>query len=148
MDELYGSSVRLYAHVGYDPVDQIVLAVSQSAHCFELCRVVGISFGELDAARVQKVANAVETGLSIHVKPVVRGEIEGAEYVPSLLCTLLKIFVEHLFPTPRVKGGGVRYHTVEIKKDGVVLVATDALAIRLRHGSLSFPSLRYNFLNR
>jgi hypothetical protein len=54
--------------------------------------------------------------------------------------TLLKIFVEHLFPTRRVEAGGVRYHAVEVKKDGVVVVAADALAIRLPHGSLSFNS--------
>jgi hypothetical protein len=51
--------------------------------------------------------------------------------------TLLKIFVEHLFPTRRVDAGGIRYHAVEIKEDGVVLIAADALAIRLPHEPLS-----------
>jgi hypothetical protein len=39
-----------------------------------------------------------------------------------------------------VEAGGVRYHAIEVKKDGVVVVAADALAIRLPHGSLSFNS--------
>src|SRR6516162_9721489 len=137
MDELHGSSVRLHALISYDMVDQLVLAVPEAAYCFGLCRVVRAFLGELDTARGQKVANAIETGLPIHVEPIVRGEIEGAECFSSLPRTLLKIFVEHLFPTPRVNVGGVCYHAVEVKKDGIVLVAADALAIRLPHGSLS-----------
>ena len=64
--------------------------------------------------------------------------------LPLVPRTLLKIFVEHLFPTRRVDAG-VRYHAVEVKKDGVVLVAADALAIRLPHGSLSSRGHLYSF---
>jgi hypothetical protein len=88
---------------------------------------------ELDTTRAKEGANAVETGLAIHVEPVVCGEIEGAKRFPSLPRTLLKIFVEHLFPALRVEAGGVRYHAVEIKEDGVVLFAADAPAV-LPHG--------------
>ena len=50
MDELHGSVVRLHAHVRYDMVDQVVLAVPESAHRFDLCGVVRVSLGELDTA--------------------------------------------------------------------------------------------------
>ena len=49
---------------------------------------------------VRKSPNAVETGLSVHVEPVIRGDIERANASPSLRRTLLQIFVKHLFPTP------------------------------------------------
>ena len=124
---LHGSVVGLHAHVRYDIVDQVVLAVSESAHCFDLAGSSGFPSGSWIPRELEEVANAVETGLAIHVEPVVRGEIEGAKCFPFCARTLLKIFVEHLFPTRRVEAGGVRYHAVEVKKDGVVLVAADAL---------------------
>src|SRR5262249_4114112 len=97
-----------------------------------------MSLGKLDAARCEKVANAVEAGLPIHIEPVVRDEIERAKCFASLRRTLLKVLVEHLFPTGRVEAGGVRYHTVEVEKDGVVLVAGDhAPAVGLPHRTLS-----------
>jgi hypothetical protein len=74
---------------------------------------------------MEQIVNAVEAGLPIHIEPVVRGEIEGAKCFASLSRTLLKVLVEHLLPTPRVEVGGVRHHTVEVKNDGVVLVAGD-----------------------
>jgi hypothetical protein len=61
------------------------------------------------------VANAVEAGLAIHIVPVVRGEIEGTECFTCPCRTLLKVLVEHPFPTSRVEVGGVCYHAVEIK---------------------------------
>src|SRR5262249_28215449 len=33
----------------------------------------------------------------------------------------------------RVKGGGVRYYTIQVEQDGVVLAAVDPLALGLRH---------------
>jgi hypothetical protein len=62
--------------------------------------------------------------------PIVRVDIEGAKYFASLRCTRPQVLVEHLFPTRRVEAGGVCYHTVEIKKDGVVLVAGDHPRLR------------------
>ena len=47
---LHGSVIGLHAHVRYDLVDQVVLAVAEPAYCFGLCRVVRIAFGELDTA--------------------------------------------------------------------------------------------------
>src|SRR5436190_5638494 len=38
---------------------------------------------------------------------------------------LLKVLIEHLFPTERVDAGGVGYHAVEVKKDGIVSVVRD-----------------------
>src|SRR5215470_16509310 len=56
----------------------------------------------------------------------------------SLRRTLLKVFVEHLFPTRCMNVGGVRYHTVEVKKYGVVPLASDhAAALGLPHRPLS-----------
>ena len=126
MDELHASVVRLHAHLFNDLVDQVVLAVPEPAHCFDVCGgSSGLPSGSWIPRDLEKVANAVETGLPIHIEPVVRGEIEGTKCFASLRRTLLKVLVEHLFPTRRVQVGGVRYHTVEVKKDGVVLVAGD-----------------------
>ncbi|MGZ3302119.1 MAG: hypothetical protein ACXVBG_14530, partial [Isosphaeraceae bacterium] len=83
------------------------------------------------------ITNAIETWLPVHVEPIVRGEIEGAECFTSLLRALPKIFVEHLFPTRGVEVSGIGYYTVEVKKDGVVLVAIHTLALGLPHESLS-----------
>jgi hypothetical protein len=86
----------------------------------------------------------VETGLAIHVEPVVRGEIEGAKRFPFLFRTLLKIFVEHLLPTRRVEAGGVRYYAVGVKKDGVVLVTVDVLALAARYEIAPFQQPNHN----
>jgi hypothetical protein len=115
MNEPNASLVRLHPHVFDDLVDHVVLAVPKPAHCFELWRIVRTSLGELDAARREKVTNAVEAGLSIHIMPVVRGEIEGTKCFTCPCRTLLKVLVEHLFPTSRVEVGGIRYYAVEIE---------------------------------
>jgi hypothetical protein len=49
----------------------------------------------------------------------------------------VKILIEHLLPTGRVKGGGIGNDTIEIKEDSIVPLAVDALALGLRHESLS-----------
>jgi hypothetical protein len=79
----------------------------------------------LDTARCEKVANAVEARLSIDMEPIISGGIKGAKCFASLRCTLLKVFVEHLFPARRVDAGGIRDHSVEIEQNSVVLVACD-----------------------
>src|SRR5262249_1693197 len=71
------------------------------------------------------------------MEPVVGNDIEGPKCFASLRGTLLKVFIEHLLPARRMDAGGVGHDPVEIKEDGVVPVAADAFAIRLRHGSLS-----------
>jgi hypothetical protein len=47
--------------------------------------------------------------------------------------TFLKVFVEHLFPTSGVELGGIGNHTVEVKKDGIILITVDHPTFRLRH---------------
>jgi hypothetical protein len=79
----------------------------------------------LDAARCEKVANAVEAGLPIDMEPIICGGIKRAKCFASLRCTLLKVFVEHLLPTRRVDAGGIRDHAIEIEQDSIVLVACD-----------------------
>src|SRR4030095_7594806 len=123
MDEFNGPLVRLHAYVLNGLVNQVVLAIPEAAHCFDLRGGIRTSLGELDTARCEKVANAVESGFPIHIEPVVRGEIEGTKWFASLFRTLLKVLLKHLFPTRGVEVGGVRYHTVEVEEDGVVLVA-------------------------
>src|SRR5262245_22771837 len=137
-NEFNAALVRFDPFVFDDSVDQVVLAVPEPVHCFGLRGVVGTSFGEPDTARCEKITNAVVAGLPIHIEPVVRGDIEGAKCFASLRRALLKVLVEHLFPTGCVEVSGVRYHTVEVKEDGVVLVAGDhAPAVGLLHRPLS-----------
>src|SRR5262245_13358079 len=71
------------------------------------------------------------------MEPVVGNDIEGPKCFASLRGALLKVLMGHLFPARRMDAGGVGHNPVEIKEDGVVPVAADAFAIRLRHGSLS-----------
>src|ERR1700756_1225648 len=140
MDVSYASAIGPYANLCDGMVDQVILAVSEAPQCFDFCRVPWLSFGEFNPARLQKVAHSVETGFPIHAKPVVGGDIEGDERFSLPPRTLLQIRIEHLFPTGRVEVGRIRYHTIQVKKDGVVLVAVNSSALGLRHESLSsFP---------
>ena len=84
MDEFNASLVRLDPFLFDDFVDQLVLAVPEAVHCFGLWRIVRGSFGELDAARCEKVANAVVARLPIYIKPIIRGEIERDEMLRLL----------------------------------------------------------------
>ena len=79
MDEFDASLVRLDPYAFNDLVDQLVLAVPEPAHRFSLRRIVRASLGELDTARCEKIANAVEARLSIDIEPVICGDIEGAK---------------------------------------------------------------------
>jgi hypothetical protein len=54
MDEFNASLVSLHAYLRYRMVDQVVLAVPESTHCFNLRGVVRASLGELDPARWSK----------------------------------------------------------------------------------------------
>jgi hypothetical protein len=90
------------------------------------------------AARFEKVANAVEARLAIHMKPVVVDGIEGSKGFAGLSPTLLEILVEHLFPASCVDAGRIRYHPVEVEKHGVVPVAYEQdSAAGVWHRSLS-----------
>src|SRR6516164_3441236 len=123
MNQCNASLIRLHDFIFYDFVDQLILAVPEAIHCFRVRRIVGTSFGELNTARCEKVANAVVAGLAIYIEAVVRGDIEGTKYFASLRRTLLKVFVKHLFPTRRMYAGGIGDHAVEVEQDGVVPVA-------------------------
>jgi len=69
----------------------------EPAHRFSVWRIVRGSLGELDVARCEKIANTVEVGLTIHIEPVVHGDIEGTKCFASLRRALLKVLVKHLF---------------------------------------------------
>src|SRR6516164_259093 len=127
MEEFDASLVRVDPDIFNDLVDQTVLAVREPTHRFGLQRIGRASLGELETARCKKVATAVKAGLPVHIEPVVRGDVEGAERFASLGCTLLKVLVKHLFPTRRVNAGGVGDYTVEVEQDGVVLVTRDRI---------------------
>src|SRR5262245_44611548 len=138
MDEPHASLVSLHPHVLDGLGDQSVLAVPEPAHRFRLRRVVGASLRKLYAARREKVTNAVVAGLAIYMEPVVRNDIEGPKCFASLRGTLLKVFIEHLFPARRVDLRSVRNYAVEIKQDRVVSVTIDhARALGLSHRSRS-----------
>src|SRR5262245_64342810 len=124
-NEPNASLVWFHASLFNDLIDQVVLAVPKSANRFGVGWIVRRSLGKLNAARREKIANAVEAGLPIHMQPVVRGDIERTEGFASLHRTLLEIRIEHLLPTRSVQAGGVRYYAVEVKKNGVVTVAGD-----------------------
>src|SRR5262249_8464330 len=132
------SLVSLHADAFNGITDELVLAVAEPAHCFGLRGVVRGSLRQFDAARREKVANAVETRLSIEMESVVRGKIAGTEGFASLRRAFLEVFVEHLFPTGGMQLGGVGNHAIEVKKDGVVPVAADCvLVVGLPHRSCS-----------
>src|SRR5262249_35230514 len=141
-NEPNASLVRADASLFNDLIDQVVLAVPESANRFSIGGIVRCSLGQLNAARREKIANAVETGLPVHMKPVVGGDVERMEGFAPLHCTRLEVRIEHLFPTRGVQAGGVRYHAVEVKQDGVVPVAGDQGPGPggLRHGSLSISN--------
>src|SRR6516162_6289080 len=138
VDEFNAPLVRLDPFVFDDLVDQVVLAVPEAIHCFGLRRIVRTSLGDFYTARFEKVANAVVTGLAVHIEPIVRGDIEGMKCFAFLRRTLLKVLVEHLFPRRRVNAGGVGDRTIKVEQDGIVPVSGDrTLGIGLWHFSLS-----------
>src|SRR5262252_331067 len=129
MDQRDASVVGLHPLLFDHLVDQVVLAVSETAHCLKVRRVIRASLGKLDNARYEEVANAVETRLSINVEPIVDREIEGSESFASLPRALAKVLVERLFPGRRMEAGGVSDHAVKIEKDGVIPVARDHVPV-------------------
>ena len=50
MDELHGSVIGIHAHVRYDKVHQVILAIAEPAYCLNICRIFRIAFGEMDTA--------------------------------------------------------------------------------------------------
>src|SRR3974377_146070 len=89
-EEFDASFVRFEPFFLVDPVDEVVLAVAEPAHCFRLRGVVGAPLGESDTARCEKVANPVEARLPIDIEPVVRRDLEGTKSFAFLRCTLLQ----------------------------------------------------------
>ena len=67
MDEFDASLVRLDPCGFNDLIDELVLAVAQSAHRFSVWVIVRGPLGELDTARCEKVANTVEARLPIDI---------------------------------------------------------------------------------
>ena len=141
MNELDASLIGFNPPVLDDRVDQVVLAVPEPAHCLGLRGIVRASLGKPNTARREKVANTVEARLAIHIEPVVRSKIEGTKRFAAPARALLKVLVEHLFPTERVDAGSVGYHAVEVKKDGIVPVVGDRTPA-LRAASASACSRR------
>src|SRR5262249_17995499 len=132
------SLVSLHPHVLDGLGHQSVLAVPEPAHRFRLRRVVRAFLPKVDAAGCKKIANAVAAGLAAYKGPAVPDHVEGPKCFASLRGTLLKVFIEHLFPARRVDRRSVRNYAVEIKKDRVVPVTVDhARALGLSHRSLS-----------
>src|SRR5215471_16840652 len=122
MDEFDASLVGLYPFLFNDLVDQVVLAVPEPAHCISVWRIFRASFGELDAPRREKIANAVEARLPVDIEPVIGSEIERMKCLSSLLRTLLQVLIKHLLPTGRVYARGVGDHTIKVEQDSVVVV--------------------------
>jgi hypothetical protein len=106
-------------------VDQFILAVPEPAYRFKLWRIVSASLGQFDAARAEKIPNAIVTRLSVHVEPVIIGKIEGAKRFTPVCRALSQIFVEHLFPARGVYSGSIGYYTFEVEKDRIVSIAGD-----------------------
>jgi hypothetical protein len=50
MNELHGSGVRLHATLRDGAVHQVVLAIPEPVHGFDVCRVVKVSLWEVDTA--------------------------------------------------------------------------------------------------
>src|SRR6516162_7976900 len=123
--EFNAALVRLHPFIFDDLVDQVVLAVPKAVHRFSLWRIIRASLGEPDAARCQKVANAVVAGLAIHIEPIVRSDVEGTKCFACLRRTPLKILVKHLSPAGGVDAGGVGDHAVEVEQDSIVSVSCD-----------------------
>lgn len=107
--------------VGLDPVradhveEQLVLAVAQAVDGLAVGRVLGSSFGELDAARGEEGADTVGARQPVHVRGVVVGVVEGTEAVavPSA-----QEVVERPLPGGRVDHGGLGDHPVEVEEAG------------------------------
>src|SRR4030095_12666184 len=97
--------------------------------------VVRASSRELNTARCEKVANAIEARFPIDMPVVVGGYVKGMKRFSFLRGTLPKVIVEHLFPTCRVKIGRISYHAIEIKENGIVAITDNcpcALGLRCR----------------
>src|SRR5262252_2990277 len=136
-DEGDSPRIRLHPHRGDDVVDEVILAVPEPTHRFSLRGVIRGALREVDATGGEKVAHAVESGLAIHIEPVIRGDLEGTKGFACVRRALLQVRIKHLFPTRRVYVGGVRDHAVEVEQDGIVCVAGDRiLVIELLHRSL------------
>src|SRR5438105_861216 len=77
----------------------------------------------MDIAGCEKITNPVISESAIHVELVIADNIERTKSFCSLGRAPLQVRIEHLFPTRRMEAGGIRDHTVEVKQDGVELLA-------------------------
>ena len=125
MDELDAALVGVDTLFFDGPGDQPVLPVAEASYGLSLRRIVLASFRQIDAARVEEVADTVEAGFAVDMEPIVGARIEGPKGLARSRAALLEIFVEHLLPASGVDTRRVRYHTVQVEQDGVVAVACD-----------------------
>src|SRR5439155_490558 len=88
-------------------------------------------FGQLDAARFQKIAHTVVSWLSIYMKFVFDGYVKRPEWRRVTRRPSLQEFIKHRFPGGRVKICGVRHYTVHVKQSRVITVACNET--RLMH---------------
>jgi hypothetical protein len=73
---------------------------------------VDLAVGQLDPARGEEVAHAVEARLAVDVLVVVVDEVERP------LAAILEEGVEHLLPRARVDLGGLGQDAVEVEQAG------------------------------
>jgi hypothetical protein len=104
--------VRLDAVVVDEPQHELVLGVAQPVERLRCRRVVGRPLRQLDPARGEEVAHAVQAGLAVDVLVVVAMEVELG------LAARRQKRVEHLLPRARVHLGGLRENAVEVEQAG------------------------------
>src|SRR5262249_15757896 len=135
-DEPNASLVSSHPHVLDGLGDQSVLAVPEPAHRFRLRRGGGVFLPQFDAPLFGEMPNPGGGGLVVRIQAGGRNGVEGLKGFGYLRGTLVKVFIEHLFPARRVDLRSVRNYAVEIKQDRVVPVTVDhACALGPSHRS-------------
>ena len=111
--------------VGLDPVcgknglDQLILAVAQSAHRPTLGRIVRGTVGQRQAARGEKTLDALIARLAVNVARVISADIEGHENAAVAARLLPEKLVEHAFPARGMKFCGCREDSIEVEQHGL-----------------------------
>ncbi len=93
--------------------ERLVLRVAEAAHCLGSGRIGWIAFGEYDAPRGERGANAVVAGLAVDVGEVVLVRVRRRDVVLSEMAR------EHPVPRPHVDVGRRREHAVEVEQNGI-----------------------------
>src|SRR6185295_7523081 len=95
---------------------EVVLARGQAPQRLRARRVVRSAVGEVDAARREEAAGAVEPGAAVDVRAVVVLDVEGLERDAVPLGAGAQVVVEHLLPRRGVDAGGVGEDAVEVEE--------------------------------